>query len=452
MPKQIILNAFNMNCVGHINHGLWAHPRDRSHEFYKLSYWTDLARTLERGLFDGLFIADILGVYDVYEGGIGTTAREAVQLPVHDPIVLVPAMAAVTQNLGFGITVNVGAEQPYLFARRLATLDHLSEGRMGWNIVTGYIDSAARALGLDKQIAHDTRYDRADEFLALTYELLERGWDDDAVRLDKANRVYADPAKVHEIVFEGQFYRSRGYQLALPSIQRTPVIYQAGTSGRGRRFAGQHAECIFISSPDIPAIKAASKNLRQATVEAGRKPEDIKILGGVTVVVDETQALAEAKYRDYLAYASPEAGLAHFAASTGIDFDRYGLDDIIPWGPNDSIQSANKLAEERGWTKRRLMELYPMGGRYPVIVGDGDTVAAELGRLIEEGDIDGFNLSRTVVPESFEDFVTFVVPKLQARGLYKTEYGAGSLRHKLFGQGDRLKAPHPAAVGLPIGA
>src|SRR6218665_940865 len=145
--KQIRLNAFNMNCVSHINHGLWTHPRDRSGDYRKLGYCTDMAKTLERGLFHGLFIADILGVYDVYGGNADVTLRESVQLPVNDPMMLVSAMAAVTSHLGFGVTANVNVEQPYLFARRMSTLDHLTEGRIGWNIVTGYLDSAARAIG-----------------------------------------------------------------------------------------------------------------------------------------------------------------------------------------------------------------------------------------------------------------------------------------------------------------
>ena len=160
--KQILMNAFNMNCVGHIHHGMWTHPEDRSTDFNSLSYWLDLAKLLERGLFDGLFIADIVGVYDVYQQGIGLTARESIQLPVNDPMLLVPAMASVTQHLGFGVTANLSYEQPYLFARRMSTLDHLTQGRAGWNIVTGYLDSAARAMGQTQQIPHDRRYDMAD--------------------------------------------------------------------------------------------------------------------------------------------------------------------------------------------------------------------------------------------------------------------------------------------------
>ena len=146
--KKILLNAFNMNCIGHINHGLWTHPRDNSTQFNTLQYWTELARLLERGLFDGLFIADIVGVYDVYQQSVDVPLKESIQLPVNDPLLLVSAMAAVTKHLGFGLTANLTYEPPYLFARRMSTLDHLSRGRVGWNIVTGYLDSAAKAMGL----------------------------------------------------------------------------------------------------------------------------------------------------------------------------------------------------------------------------------------------------------------------------------------------------------------
>ncbi|RYD90596.1 MAG: LLM class flavin-dependent oxidoreductase, partial [Sphingomonadales bacterium] len=268
--KKILLNAFTMNCVGHINHGLWTHPRDRSTDYGKLSYWTSLAQTLERGLFDGIFLADIVGVYDIYQGNVDLVLRESVQLPVNDPLMLVSAMAAATTNLGFGVTVNLSSEAPYIFARRISTLDHLTEGRIGWNIVTGYLDSAARALGASGQDEHDSRYDRADEYLELCYKLWEGSWDDDAVVNDKVARLYADPARVHPIRHRGRFYRSEGYHPAEPSRQRTPVLYQAGSSGRGRQFAARHAECVFITATDKAAARASSRTIREAVVAAGR--------------------------------------------------------------------------------------------------------------------------------------------------------------------------------------
>ena len=443
--KHILLNAFNMNSVGHINHGLWTHPRDQSHRYKTLDYWTSLAATLERGLFDGLFLADIIGVYDVYQSAVDLTLRESIQLPVNDPMLLVSGMAAVTRNLGFGITVNLNAEAPYLFARRMSTLDHLTDGRIGWNIVTGYLDSAARALGQDALAEHDARYDRADDYLDVLYKLWEGSWDDDAVRVDRQARIFADPSRVRPIAHDGPFYRAHGYHLSEPSRQRTPVLYQAGTSGRGRQFAARHAECVFVTAADKTAARTASRALRQELTAAGRRPEDVKVFVGITVVTGPTRKAAAEKLSEYLQHASPEAGVAHFSASTGIDFSRYDLDDRIVYGKSNAIQSASQLAQERKWTKRDLLKELAIGGRYPVIVGDGSSVADELASWIEEGEIDGFNLTRTVVPESYEDFIAFVVPALQDRGLYKTAYAEGSFRQKLFHNGDHLNTRHAGA-------
>jgi len=443
--KQILLNAFNMNCVGHINHGLWTHPRDRSVEYNTLEHWSGMARTLERGLFDGLFIADIVGVYDVYRHNVDVTLRESIQLPVNDPLLLVSAMAAATQHLGFGVTVNLTYEQPYLLARRFSTLDHLTRGRIGWNIVTGYLDSAARAMGLAEQIAHDERYERADECLEVLYKLWEGSWEDAAVRRDKAARVFADPAKVHKVRHEGRYYQVEGYHLAEPSPQRTPVLFQAGSSGRGQRFAARHAECVFISPPSKDAARKTVQALREQLVRAGRRPDDVKVFVGAAVVPGASAKEARDKYANYRRYASREAGLAHFSASTGIDYARHDLDEPIDYGKTNAIESATRTAEQQGWTRRKLLELFELGGRYPAIVGDASQVADELQSWIEETGVDGFNLSRTVVPESYEDFVDLVVPELQNRGIYKTAYAEGSLRHKLFDAGDRLPARHAAA-------
>ncbi len=443
--KHILLNAFNMNCVGHINHGLWAHPRDSSAHYNTLPYWTDLAKTLERGLFDGLFIADIVGVYDVYQGNVDTTLRESIQLPVNDPLLLVSAMAAVTQHLGFGVTVNLTYEQPYLLARRFSTLDHLTQGRIGWNIVTGYLDSAARAMGLSQQLPHDERYDRADEYLDVLYKLWEGSWDDGAARRDKKARVFVDPERVRKVIHHGRYFDVEGYHLAEPSPQRTPVLFQAGSSGRGQKFAARHAECVFISPPNKEAARKSVAALREQLVQAGRRPDDIKVFVGAAVVPGRTNAEAREKYADYRQYASREAGLAHFAASTGIDFAQYDLDAPVDYSLTNAIESASKTAQQQGWTRRKLLDLFELGGRYPAIVGDAQQVADELQSWITETGVDGFNLSRTVVPESYEDFVDLIIPELQDRGLYKTAYAEGTLRARLFGEGDRLPARHAGA-------
>lgn len=444
--KHIHINAFNMNCVGHIHHGLWTHPRDRSTQYHTLKYWTDLAQTLEKGLFDGIFLADVVGYYDVYQQGVDLTLREGIQLPVNNPWLLVSAMAAVTEHLGFGLTATVAAHNPYTFARDVSTLDQLTNGRIGWNIVTGYVDSGARGLGQDGLDAHDSRYDRAEDFLQLAYKLWEGSWEDGAVIADKARRIHALSEKVHTVHHEGPFYRSNAIHMSAPSPQRTPLLFQAGTSARGLQFAGHHAEGVFIGAGNPEAARESSRKLRQAAVDAGRQAQDLKIYAGVAVVTGATEAEAKEKYADYLAHASSEGGLAHFAASTGVDFAQYDLDEPISFGPSNAIQSAAAAAQKQGWTTRRkLLEQFTLGSRYKTIVGDPQQVADALTTWIDEGEIDGFNLTRIVVPETWEDFASHIVPELQNRGRYRTAYEGGSLRHQLFGQGDRLSTQHPAA-------
>ncbi|HHM8640127.1 TPA: NtaA/DmoA family FMN-dependent monooxygenase [Pseudomonas aeruginosa] len=277
MPREIRLNAFEMNCVGHQSPGLWAHPRDRSSQYKDLEYWTDLARLLERGRFDGLFIADVLGIYDVLDGNGDAAIRQAAQVPVNDPLALITPMAAVTRHLGFGLTASLSFEHPYPFARRLSTLDHLTKGRIGWNVVTSYLESGARNLGQQAQLDHDRRYDYADEYLQVLYKLFEGSWEDGAVLRDRRRRIFSDPGKIHEIRHVGEHFQVPGIHLCEPSPQRTPVLYQAGASSRGKRFAAEHAECVFVAAPSKTVLKQAVADIRQRVAEAGRDPR--KVLG-----------------------------------------------------------------------------------------------------------------------------------------------------------------------------
>ncbi|MDE1148696.1 MAG: LLM class flavin-dependent oxidoreductase [Azospirillaceae bacterium] len=450
--KQIRLNAFDMNCVGHIHQGLWRHPRDRSTHYTSLAHWTDLARLLERGLFDGLFLADVLGVYDVYQGGPDMALGEAVQVPVGDPMMLVPAMAAATTHLGFGVTANLSYEAPYTFARRMSTLDHLTGGRIGWNIVTGYLDSAARALGLDGQAAHDDRYAVAEDYMQVVYKLWEGSWADDAVRPRDGGvydgGAYADPARVRPVRHHGPHFRMDGIHLCEPSPQRTPVLYQAGASDRGRRFAAAHAECVFLNGGPKPHVARLVADLRALARDAGRDPGDLKIFVGATVVTAETDVLAEAKRADYERYASVEGALAHASASLGVDFAGLGWDDPIQPGQSQAITSniENQAARrpDKVLTRRGLVQGLALGGRQQPVVGGPSRVADELMAWVVEADIDGFILARTVTPDCFIDFIDLVVPELQRRGIYKTEYAPGTLRQKLGG-GARLPDSHPVA-------
>ena len=445
--KQIRLNAFDMNCVGHIQQGLWTHPRDRSTDYASLDHWVGLAQTLERGLFDGLFLADVLGVYDVHGGSPDPAIRNAVQVPVNDPMLLIPAMAHATRHLGFGVTVNLTYDPPFPFARRMSTLDHLTQGRIGWNIVTGYLDSAARAMGLDKQVAHDNRYDVADDYMQAVYKLWEGSWADDAVRADRVTGTYADPARVRAVHHAGPHYRMDAVHLCEPSPQRTPVLYQAGSSGRGKQFAASHAECVFLNGQAIPAVRAIVDDVRAGATAAGRRPGDVLAFVGATVIVAETDALAQAKLADYRRYASGEGALVHASASMGIDLDAYGMDEPIRVVETQAIQS-NLEAVARSapvMTKRKLLDRMVLGSRQAPIVGSAAAVADALMGWMDGADVDGFILSRTVTPECFTDFVDLVVPELQRRGAYKEAYAPGTLRRKLFGA-DRLPVTHLAAA------
>jgi FMN-dependent oxidoreductase (nitrilotriacetate monooxygenase family) len=447
MAKQIHLNAFDMNCVGHIQQGLWTHPRDQSSRYLDIHYWSDYARRLEAGLFDGIFLADVVGVYDVLGASPDAAVRGAVQVPVNDPSLLIPAMAAATKHLGFGVTANLTYEQPFLFARRMSTLDHLAGGRIGWNIVTGYLDSAARAAGLAGQMAHDDRYDLADEYMSLVYKLWEGSWEDGAVLRDRERGIYADPAKVHLVRHSGPQYKVDAMHLSEPSPQRTPVLYQAGSSARGSRFAATHAECVFLNGQSQPGVKKIVEGIRSQAVQQGRAAGDIKVFLGATIITGRTDAEAKDKFEDYRRYASSEAALVHAAASMGIDFAKYDIDEPIDTGKSQAIVSnVEAMTRSAGpqWTRRKLLEQMVLGSRQAPWVGSAQSIAETLIAWSSEADVDGFNLSRTVVPECFDDFIALVVPQLQERGAYKTAYAPGTLRGKLFGR-DRLPATHLGA-------
>jgi long-chain alkane monooxygenase len=428
MNRELLLNAFHMNTVGHQSPGLWTHPRDRSRHYADLQQWADLARTLERGLFDGLFLADVLGVYDVYAGNRNAALKHAVQVPVNDPSLLIPAMALVTEHLGFGVTCTLSYEPPYTFARRMSTLDHLTRGRIGWNIVTGYLDSAAKGMGEAGQKSHDRRYDMAEDYMQVVYKLWEGSWADDAVKADKSTRIFADPARVRAVQHKGEFYQLDAIHLTEPSPQRTPVLYQAGASGRGRGFAAAHAECVFINGPSV----------------------DIRILTMATVIPGRTDAEANAKHAEYRRYVDHEAALALLSGWTGIDLSKYALDDVLRPEKTEASQSvvAAFTTADPGveWTMRKLAEKAAIGGRGPVFVGGPKTIADQMLAFADETGVDGFNLAYAVMPESFTDFIDLVVPELQRRGRYKTAYAKGTLREKLFPGGTaRLPSAHPAS-------
>lgn len=451
MTKEIRLNAFAMNCVAHQSPGLWTHPRDRSSDYNKLSYWIDLAKTLERGRFDALFLADVLGVYDVFGASPDAALRNAAQVPVNDPMLLVSAMAAVTEHLGFGVTCTLSYEPPYPFARRMSTLDHLTNGRIGWNVVTGYLDSAAKGAGKDHQKAHDERYDVAEEYMEVVYKLWEGSWHDDAVLRDRARGVFADPSRVHRVLHRGENYTIDAIHLSEPSPQRTPVLFQAGTSLRGKLFAAQHAECVFMSGPSAKVIAPRVAAIRTLAAEAGRDPRDILMFSMMTVILGRTEDDAAAKHAELRRYINHEGALTLMSGWTGVDFSTYDLDQEVRHVHNEAGRTAmdniTRADPDRTWTVREVAEHVGIGGIGPVIVGTPGSVADAIEAWVAQTDVDGLNLAFAISPESFEDIVDLLIPELVRRGLYKQAYAPGTFREKLFGAGRaRLAAPHPASL------
>ncbi len=433
-----------MNCVSHIQQGMWTREDTRQVEFGSLDPWIELAKVAEKGCFDTIFLADVIGLYDNYKGTANTSFREAMQVPVNDPMLLIPAMASVTEHLGFAFTSSVLQAHPFTFARQLSTLDHLSKGRVAWNVVTSYLPNAGTNLGFGGLPTHEERYGRAEEYLEVIYKLLEGSWADDAVIDDRERRVYVDPDRVRPIDHHGPYYDVAGPHLSAPSLQRTPVLFQAGMSERGRDFAAQHAECVFVVGSSRSGRSIAA-DLHKRAQSYGRAPTDLRLIGGVAPIVGGTEAEAMAKRDEYERDLSIEAGLAHISGNIGAD-----LGDIDPDQPLDTFRTERV----QGFVKN-LLDSAPPGTRTmgdliksnlagAWLVGSAEQVADELQRRFENG-LDGFNLTYTVTPGTFVDFIEGVVPILQERGLVQSEYEAGSLRQKLFGK-DRLPTTHPAAT------
>ncbi|MET3481185.1 LLM class flavin-dependent oxidoreductase [Methylobacterium sp. 1973] len=447
MPGQTIrFNAFAMNCVGHQSPGLWAHPRDRSWRYKDLEYWQDLARTLERGIFDGVFIADVVGYYDVYKGSNWHALEQAAQIPVNDPLQLAAPIALATDHLGIGITASTSFEHPYTFARRLSTADHHTKGRIGWNIVTSYLESGARNVGQSGLQRHDNRYEVASEYVEVLYKLFEGSWEDGAVLRDRDRRIFTDPSKVHEIGHRGRHFTVPGYHLSEPSPQRTPVLYQAGASGPGKAFAATHAECVFVAAPLKAMLRAYVSDVRAKAVAAGRSAEDILIYNLTTVIVAETDEAAQRTFEDYQNYASYDGALVFMSGWSGIDFGQYAPTDLVKKVETNAIVSMVETftADEKPWSIAELARWGGIGGIGPVFVGSPTTVADILQEWVEETGVDGFNLAYAVTPETFEDTVNLLVPELQRRGVYPKAYRPGTLREKLFGRGAYLPESHPA--------
>ncbi|AHG02794.1 N5,N10-methylene tetrahydromethanopterin reductase [Halobacterium sp. DL1] len=437
MSDRLHLNLFTMNAVEHVSVGSWRLPGDQSHRYSDLEYWTDVARTAERGGFDAVFFADVRGIYDVYGDDRETAVEKAVQTPSNDPAYLVPAMAEVTDDLGFAITKSTSYNHPYQLAREFSTLDHLTDGRVAFNVVTSYLESAAANLGFDERMDHDERYDRADEFMDVAYALWEHSWDDDAVVADRENATFTDPETVHAIDHEGEHFDVPGPHGAEPSPQRTPVIYQAGSSDRGREFAAKHAEAVFVSQPSTDAVRDYVEDLRERAAAHGRDPDDLAFFPGIVPVVGETEAVAEAKHDAYRDAIDTEGVLALLSGFVDVDLSALDPDQQLEHIETEAIQgvvNAFTANDDRDWTVREVAEFAGLGTTSPVVVGTPEQVADEFEHWFDEVGVDGFNVKEVARPGSLRDFVDLVVPELRERDLLADAPEGETLRERTFGR------------------
>lgn len=347
-------------------------------------------------------------------------------------------------------------EQPYHLARRLSTVDHLTGGRLGWNIVTGYLDSAARNLGATEQPEHDERYNIAEEYLRVMYKLWQSSWRDDAVVLNRKTGVYTDPELVREINHEGKYYKVPGPHICQPSPQRTPVLMQAGTSKAGKAFASQHAEGIFVAghSPAVVA-KNIAEIRSQASEKFGRDPQSVKFLALICPIIGRTEEEANKKFEDLQKYGDIDGALALFGGWTGIDLSQYEDDQELRHVESNAIRSAvegwsKSSPSVKKWTRHTVAKHITVGGLGATVVGTPEQVADEFERWIDEADVDGFNIvsipsfkymastnicqAYAIKPGTFVDVIELLLPELRKRGLFHDEYAVegGTYRENIY--------------------
>lgn len=444
--KKIHFNAFEMNTVNHMAHGLWAHPDDQRIHYKTADYWVKMAQLLEQGLFDAIFLADIGGVYEPYEGSYKAAVKRGMQSPINDPFINVGLMLGATQHLGFAVSASTSYEDPYNLARRFSTIDHLSNGRVAWNVVTSALESAALNHGHNAIIPHEQRYQIAEEFMEVCYKLWEHSWEDGAVQADRSQHVYSDPDKVHTIDHEGTYFKVRGPHSCEPSIQRTPVIFQAGTSSTGKKFAAKHAEGVFIAGSEPEKLRQTVHSIREHAVANGRQPDDVKVFGAVTIIAANTEQELQQKLAEYDQYYLPEASFIQFSGSTGIDLGSLPDDEIYGQRHSEGNQSTAQLySDKKAFTIGHVkQELSKFAARTILIKGTPEDVADQIEELVDYTGLDGFNIYQAITPATFRDVVELVIPELQKRGRYRTRYEDTSFRDRLFQQGDRLSKNHTA--------
>ncbi|WP_159811420.1 LLM class flavin-dependent oxidoreductase [Pseudomonas sp. 18058] len=426
---KMSLGAFLMSSGHHL--AAWRHPRAWAGGGLDFQHFKNLATTAERGKFDAIFFADNLALMGSPELGQFTTAGD-----VFDPLVLLSGLAAVTERIGLVSTVSTSYNEPYLLARKFASLDHLSGGRSGWNLVTSATDLEALNFGRDKHFEHGDRYQRAEEFIDVVTGLWD-SFEDDAFIRDKSSGVFFQPDKLHVLNHHGENYRVRG-PLNIPRTpQGYPVLIQAGSSEPGKALAARTAEVVFTAQQTLSNAQAFYADVKGRLAGYGRRPEQLKVMPGISPVIGRTQSEAEDKYQQLQDLVEPRVGLAMLAGMAGgFDLSEYDLDGPLPELPqSNSMQSRQALfidlARRENLTIRQLY-LKVAGARgHHTVIGTPKTIADTLEEWFVGQAADGFNIMPPFLPEGLDDFVDGVVPLLQQRGLFRTEYSGSTLRDHL---------------------
>lgn len=441
--KKLHFGLFENAQANDTGRATWRHPDNDRDQYDTLEYWTELAKICERGGLDFLFLADAWGWAEVNKVRPAIASIEGLDLPRLDPFIVASAILAHTQNLGVVMTGSTLLEQPYPFARRMATLDQLSKGRIGWNIVTtGTAETAVKAFGMP-MVAHDERYEMADDFVRLVYKLWEGAWEPDALIKDK-DGAFADPTKVHAILHEGPYFRSEGYGNSAYSPQGTPVLFQAGASPAGRTFGGRHGECMFVGGGSVEQLATHSQAIREAAVEAGRAADSVKVMAEFRAVIGDTTEDAQRRYQEVLDTQTPEVTVASYASFTGLDLSSY--DPATPMTDLHTEMSQSQVSRFAGKTVGDVLkDWHEHGAGSKAFVGTAEEVADRIIELAEGADLDGFLVAPVIQPGSTIDFVDKVLPILRERGVLGVSEGA-SLRERLL-ESDTATLPteHPGA-------
>ena len=421
---------------------MWHHPKALTFDYMNLDHWIELSRALEAAKFDAIFWADHSGVHDIYQNSYATAVREAVQFPIGDPVLLTAALASATEDLGFAFSANVIQDHPYAFARRLGTLDHLTRGRIAWNIVTSFQPSAWRNLGYEQVDSHSARYERAEEYLQVVYKLLMGSWSDDAVVRDTERRIYATPDGVRPIRHEGHYYRVPGIATTAPGPQRLPVLFQAGSSDDGRAFSARHAEAVFLAARNPDGAQKQIDDTTGRLKEYGRRRSDILFFQHLNVVLGSTEEEARRKDEEAQSYLSSETSLAFTSSTLGTDLAVIDLDTPVGDFATESLQGGLKgLAEaapDKAWTFRDIaMRLTRLR-----FVGTPEQFVVEAKKWQAAG-VDGINLGTVTGMSDTYTFLEHAVPVLREHGLIQQEYSQGTLRQKLFAHSDEPAGPRP---------